>query len=58
MAEPPYRWLILVRRPPALERPSARADDFATSDSTTPIGRLLRSPPLIALVLDNYASEH
>ena len=42
---------LLVRRPPALERPPAPNDAAATA---IPIGQLIRSPPFMVLVLTNF----
>jgi MFS family permease len=44
---------LLVRRPPALERPSAPTDTTA-AEPRIPIGQLVRSPPFVVLVLTNF----
>ena len=45
---------LLVRRPPALEHASAQGGDAASLAPAMPIGQLVRSPQLIALVLTNF----
>ena len=45
---------LLVRRPPALEHASAQGGDAASQAPAMPIGQLVRSPQLIALVLTNF----
>jgi MFS family permease len=45
---------LLVRRAPALERLPAHRDGTATADPAMPIGRLIRTPPFIVLVLTNF----
>jgi MFS family permease len=45
---------LLVRRPPALDRPPAHMRGIASAEPTIPIGQLIRSPPFIVLVLTNF----
>jgi len=45
---------FLVRRPPALEHAPAHSGDAARQEPAMPIGRLLRSPQFIVLVLTNF----
>jgi MFS family permease len=45
---------LLVRRPPALERPGAHRDGTASTERTMPIGQLIRSPAFTVLVLTNF----
>jgi MFS family permease len=45
---------LLVRRPPALEHPSAPGGDAASAIPALPIGQLIRSPQFIVLVLTNF----
>jgi len=45
---------FLVRRPPALVGRPAQSDGIAATESTIPIGQLIRSPPFIVLVLTNF----
>jgi MFS family permease len=45
---------LLVRRPPALEYPSAQGGDAASQEPATPVGQLIRSPQFIVLVLTNF----
>ena len=45
---------LLVRRAPALQRASAQAGGTANTEPALPMGRLIRSPQFIVLVLTNF----
>jgi MFS family permease len=45
---------LLIRRPPALEQVSARVGAAARAEPSIPIGRLIRMPQFVVLVLTNF----